>query len=143
MFLSNGPGDPRPLDYAIGTIQNLLGKKPIFGICLGHQLLGRALGAFVREMRALPEADAAQLKLLDLADHRYEAHGDDLASFDALASLGQDQQILEEVPDRDHQPAPLFELIDEWLRHRAGRRSHHDSVERGRLRPTLVAIADA
>ncbi len=44
VFLSNGPGDPMPLDYAIKTIQELLGKKPIFGICLGHQLLGLALG---------------------------------------------------------------------------------------------------
>ncbi len=45
IFLSNGPGDPAALGYAIDTIRNLLGKKPIFGICLGHQLLGLALGA--------------------------------------------------------------------------------------------------
>ena len=44
VFLSNGPGDPMPVDYAIETIQGLMGKKPIFGICLGHQLLGLALG---------------------------------------------------------------------------------------------------
>ena len=47
VFLSNGPGDPEPLDYAIGTIRDLLGKKPIFGICLGHQLLGLALQHFM------------------------------------------------------------------------------------------------
>jgi carbamoyl-phosphate synthase small subunit len=45
VFLSNGPGDPEPLEYAISTIRGLLGKKPIFGICLGHQLLGLACGA--------------------------------------------------------------------------------------------------
>ncbi len=45
VFLSNGPGDPEPLEYAVETIRGLLGKKPIFGICLGHQLLGLALGA--------------------------------------------------------------------------------------------------
>jgi carbamoyl-phosphate synthase small subunit len=45
VFLSNGPGDPEPLDYAIGTIRELLGKTPIFGICLGHQLLSLACGA--------------------------------------------------------------------------------------------------
>lgn len=45
VFLSNGPGDPQPLDYAIRTIQGLLGKVPIFGICLGHQLMGLACGA--------------------------------------------------------------------------------------------------
>jgi carbamoyl-phosphate synthase small subunit len=45
VFLSNGPGDPEPLEYAINTIRGLLGRKPIFGICLGHQLLGLACGA--------------------------------------------------------------------------------------------------
>lgn len=44
IFLSNGPGDPAAVTYAITTIRALLGKKPIFGICLGHQLLGLALG---------------------------------------------------------------------------------------------------
>ncbi|MCE9605467.1 MAG: glutamine-hydrolyzing carbamoyl-phosphate synthase small subunit [Planctomycetia bacterium] len=45
VFLSNGPGDPEPLRYAVETIQGVLGKKPIFGICLGHQLLSLACGA--------------------------------------------------------------------------------------------------
>ena len=45
IFLSNGPGDPEPLTYAIQTIQALLGKAPIFGICLGHQLFAQACGA--------------------------------------------------------------------------------------------------
>jgi carbamoyl-phosphate synthase small subunit len=45
IFLSNGPGDPEPLSYAIETIGRLAGKKPMFGICLGHQLIGLALGA--------------------------------------------------------------------------------------------------
>jgi len=45
IFLSNGPGDPEPLDYAQRTIRELAGKRPIFGICLGHQLIGLALGA--------------------------------------------------------------------------------------------------
>ncbi|QDU13564.1 glutamine-hydrolyzing carbamoyl-phosphate synthase small subunit [Gimesia maris] len=44
VFLSNGPGDPEPLTYAIDTIRELLGQVPIFGICLGHQLLGLACG---------------------------------------------------------------------------------------------------
>ncbi len=45
VFLSNGPGDPEPLEYAQRTIRQLLGRKPIFGICLGHQLLSLACGA--------------------------------------------------------------------------------------------------
>ncbi len=44
IFLSNGPGDPEPVAYAVENIRRLLGRVPIFGICLGHQLLGLALG---------------------------------------------------------------------------------------------------
>jgi carbamoyl-phosphate synthase small subunit len=45
VFLSNGPGDPEPLEYQTEQVRQLIGKAPIFGICLGHQMLGRALGA--------------------------------------------------------------------------------------------------
>jgi carbamoyl-phosphate synthase small subunit len=44
IFLSNGPGDPEGVPYAIETVRELIGVKPIFGICLGHQILGLALG---------------------------------------------------------------------------------------------------
>jgi len=44
IFISNGPGDPAAVKYVIKTIENLIGKKPIFGICLGHQLIGLAFG---------------------------------------------------------------------------------------------------
>ena len=51
VFLSNGPGDPEPCDYAISAIQEILAsKKPVFGICLGHQLLGLAVGGKTRKM---------------------------------------------------------------------------------------------
>jgi carbamoyl-phosphate synthase small subunit len=45
VFLSNGPGDPEPVSYAVETVKQLLGRVPIFGICLGNQILGLALGA--------------------------------------------------------------------------------------------------
>ena len=45
VFLSNGPGDPAPVTYAIEMVASLLGRLPVFGICLGHQILGLALGA--------------------------------------------------------------------------------------------------
>jgi len=44
VFFSNGPGDPEPLDYAIENVRKLKGKAPLFGICLGHQIFGLALG---------------------------------------------------------------------------------------------------
>jgi len=44
VFLSNGPGDPEPLDYMVKTVRELQGKTPLFGICLGHQVFGLALG---------------------------------------------------------------------------------------------------
>ncbi|MDX6699258.1 MAG: carbamoyl-phosphate synthase small subunit [Solirubrobacteraceae bacterium] len=43
-FLANGPGDPAALDHIVGTVRELVGKRPVFGICLGHQLLCRAVG---------------------------------------------------------------------------------------------------
>lgn len=44
LFLSNGPGDPAAVGYAVETIRRQIGRRPIFGICLGHQLIGLALG---------------------------------------------------------------------------------------------------
>jgi carbamoyl-phosphate synthase small subunit len=45
VFLSNGPGDPSVLHHEVATIRDILGKTPVFGICLGHQLIGQAIGA--------------------------------------------------------------------------------------------------
>ena len=44
VFLANGPGDPAALDYVVDTVRELVGKVPVWGICLGHQLLCRAVG---------------------------------------------------------------------------------------------------
>lgn len=51
IFLSNGPGDPSAVEYAIDNVKNLLGDVPIFGICLGHQILALALGGETEKMR--------------------------------------------------------------------------------------------
>ena len=51
IFLSNGPGDPRPLHYAIDTCKKLIGTRPIFGICLGHEILGLAFGAEIFHLK--------------------------------------------------------------------------------------------
>jgi carbamoyl-phosphate synthase small subunit len=51
VFLSNGPGDPAAVTYAVATVKTLLGKVPIFGICLGHQILGLALGGTTYKLK--------------------------------------------------------------------------------------------
>jgi carbamoyl-phosphate synthase small subunit len=51
VFLSNGPGDPAMVTYGIDAVKDLLGKKPLFGICLGHQILGLALGGETYKLR--------------------------------------------------------------------------------------------
>jgi len=52
VFLSNGPGDPEPCDYAIAAIREILARGiPTFGICLGHQLMGLASGAKTKKMK--------------------------------------------------------------------------------------------
>jgi carbamoyl-phosphate synthase small subunit len=51
IFLSNGPGDPAALPYIVETVRALLGRRPIFGICLGHQLLGLAMGGITYKLK--------------------------------------------------------------------------------------------
>jgi carbamoyl-phosphate synthase small subunit len=51
IFLSNGPGDPEPVEKAVSSVRELLGKKPIFGICLGLQILGLALGGTTTKLK--------------------------------------------------------------------------------------------
>ena len=66
VFLSNGPGDPAPLDYAVNCVKDLLGKLPVFGICLGHQILGQALGLKTYKLKFGHRGANHPVKNLDL-----------------------------------------------------------------------------
>ncbi len=70
IFLSNGPGDPEPMTEVIANIKKLIGKIPIFGICLGHQLLGLALGG--RTMKLKFGNHGSNLPVMDLKTRTVE-----------------------------------------------------------------------
>jgi carbamoyl-phosphate synthase small subunit len=70
IFLSNGPGDPEPMTAVIANIRKLIGKVPIFGICLGHQLLGLALGG--RTIKLKFGNHGSNLPVMDLATRKVE-----------------------------------------------------------------------
>jgi len=70
VFLSNGPGDPEMVDYGVATVRDLIGKLPIFGICLGHQLLAQACGAKTFKLKFGHRG--ANQPVLDLATGKVE-----------------------------------------------------------------------
>lgn len=74
VFLSNGPGDPSAVDYAIDNVKNLLGKVPVFGICLGHQILSLALGAQTEKMRFGHRGGNQPVKNLETGEVEISSH---------------------------------------------------------------------
>ncbi len=86
IFLSNGPGDPAAVDYAIPNVRKLVGKRPLFGICLGHQILGLALGGRTKKLRFghhganQPAQDQATGRVLIVSEnHGFALDADSLA----------------------------------------------------------------
>jgi carbamoyl-phosphate synthase small subunit len=92
IFLSNGPGDPEPMTEVIANIRKMIGKVPIFGICLGHQLLGLALGG--RTIKLKFGNHGSNLPVMDLATRKVEItaqnHGFsvDIATLAGCCELG-------------------------------------------------------
>ena len=79
VFLSNGPGDPEPCTYAADNIRRLMGKTPIFGICLGHQLVGLALGGKTYKLKFGHHGGNHPVKQLETGKIEITAHNHNFA----------------------------------------------------------------
>jgi len=109
VFLANGPGDPAALDYIVATVRELLGQRPVVGICLGHQLLSRALGL---ETFKLPFGHrGANHPVKDLASGRIDItsqnHGFAVRAPDGGERIEVDEPVRWET---EHGPAELTHI---------------------------------
>ncbi len=115
VFLSNGPGDPEPLAYAAQAVRELLGRVPVFGICLGHQIVGLALGGKTYKLKFghhggnHPVLNLETQKVeITAQNHGFAVDPDSLkASEVALTHMNLNDQSLEGLR---HKSLPLFSV---------------------------------
>lgn len=112
IFLSNGPGDPAAVDYAIETVRGLLGKRPIFGICLGHQITALALGAETFKMRFghrggnQPVQDGATQRVeITSQNHGFAVDGETLSGGAKVSHINLNDMTVEGLSHSEH---PVF-----------------------------------
>ncbi len=115
VFLSNGPGDPEPLEYAAKAVRGLLGRVPIFGICLGHQIVGLALGGKTYKLKFghhggnHPVLNLETQKVeITAQNHGFAVDPDSLRASEAvLTHMNLNDQTLEGLR---HKSLPLFSV---------------------------------
>ena len=114
IVLSNGPGDPEAVTYAIENVKKLIGRKPIFGICLGHQILGLALGGKTYKLKFghhggnQPVMDLSSRKVeITAQNHNFAVDIDSLGGEVELTHVNLNDQTVEGM---HHRRYPLFSV---------------------------------
>ncbi len=114
IFLSNGPGDPEGVPYVAESVRNLIGKKPIFGICLGHQILGLALGGRTFKLsfghhganHPVRRLDTGQVEITS-QNHNFAVDPDSLKGEIDITHINLNDKTLEGMTHRKY---PLFAI---------------------------------
>ncbi len=114
IFLSNGPGDPDAVPYAKENVQKLIGKKPIFGICLGHQIMGLALGGKTYKLKFghhggnQPVMDLKTRKVeITTQNHGFAVNADSLHGAVEVTHLNLNDNTVEGLT---HRELPIFSV---------------------------------
>ena len=114
IFLSNGPGDPDAVPYAKDNVQKLIGKKPIFGICLGHQIMGLALGGKTYKLKFghhggnQPVMDLTTRKVeITAQNHGFAVDADSLKGAAEVTHLNLNDNTVEGLT---HRELPIFSV---------------------------------